>query len=215
MSNIRGATNTLHRSEGGVRECSLETGPLSFAREVARYIACPSTVRVRTLERFGRAPSVEQISSLRRAHMDARAEFHQITDHFGESDDDRYDYRVQPSQRLRRAETRPSRALPMPEPTVFGPRVPPAMVPDIIAAIARAFNLTAQDVLGPTRLRYVVRARQTCAYVLWKRGNSYPQVGRWLGGRDHSTMIHSCRTFEKSATPAMRQVAALFIKAAP
>jgi len=43
--------------------------------------------------------------------------------------------------------------------------------------------------------------------VLASRGtNSLAQVGRWIGGRDHSTVINGLRKYEKDATPWMREI---------
>ena len=75
----------------------------------------------------------------------------------------------------------------------------------IIAFVADRLDTTSADILGPSRRRMHARPRQLVAYVLKNRPGyggmkiSYPQVGRILGGRDHSTIIHACKEFPKYA----------------
>jgi hypothetical protein len=97
--------------------------------------------------------------------------------------------------------------LPPPPP----PRGLPATVTEIIAAIAEDMDMTAGDLTGRARQREVVDARNLAFYVLVNRGSSTVQVGKWLGGRDHSTVIAGLRSFEKRATPYMRKVAARWL----
>lgn len=83
---------------------------------------------------------------------------------------------------------------------------------EIIACIAAAFGfkptaLTTSD----RRFDEICLARRTAAYVLWKRGNSYAQIGRWMN-RDHSTIIHAVRQFEAKATPKMQEIAARYVR---
>jgi chromosomal replication initiator protein len=43
----------------------------------------------------------------------------------------------------------------------------------------------------------MVVARHMAAYLIRDIGHkSYPEIGRELGGRDHSTIIHSCKYIE-------------------
>ena len=46
--------------------------PTSYAARLATYISDPSTIRARTLEYFGRAPSVEQCRNLRNVEVNKR-----------------------------------------------------------------------------------------------------------------------------------------------
>lgn len=43
--------------------------PESYAARLARYISDPSTIRVRTLQQWGRAPSLERCRALREKHI--------------------------------------------------------------------------------------------------------------------------------------------------
>lgn len=96
----------------------------------------------------------------------------------------------------------------VPAPCVF---CPDASSEEIIEAIASDFGLTSADVVSQRRSRHLLPARYTAAYVLRKRGNSYPVTGHLLGGRDHSTAAHGVGRFEKTATPDMWAIAARYI----
>ena len=46
--------------------------PSSFARYLASYVSDPSTIRARTIDQFGRAPSVDECRAMREAHLSIR-----------------------------------------------------------------------------------------------------------------------------------------------
>jgi chromosomal replication initiation ATPase DnaA len=101
-------------------------------------------------------------------------------------------------------------------PAVDLPAIPEDAIDDttaaaVIAAIAAAFVLEPGDLTGKCRSARLMPARHACCFILWRLSGSYAQAGRWLGGRDHSTIIHACRQFEKRATPEMRALAERFI----
>jgi hypothetical protein len=98
--------------------------------------------------------------------------------------------------------------VPKDGPVIGRPPIPQTGDPvEIIAAIASAFGLTADEITGGRRHNRLIPARQTTAYVLRGLGNSYRQVGVWLGGRDHSSVMEACRQFEARANAAMRELA--------
>lgn len=67
---------------------------------------------------------------------------------------------------------------------------------DILRAVCTVFKISHDDLTGPSRLGHLVRAR-FAAVLLLREGaqpklngtRSNPQIGRLLGGRDHSTII--------------------------
>ena len=65
------------------------------------------------------------------------------------------------------------------------------LVQDLIDETARIFSLKSAEITGPSRQSYVARARFALCAALRERGASYPQIGKWLGGRDHTTIIHA------------------------
>ena len=65
-------------------------------------------------------------------------------------------------------------------------------IKDIVKIVADQYGLSEEVVYEKTRRREVVRARQVAMYLLREDFNiSYPLIGQKLGGRDHTTVIHS------------------------
>jgi len=66
-------------------------------------------------------------------------------------------------------------------------------VRDIVERIAKLYNLTIEDLHKKTRQKEIMRPRQLIMYILREDFQiSFPNIGAALGGRDHSTVIHSC-----------------------
>lgn len=64
---------------------------------------------------------------------------------------------------------------------------------DIAQVVGRFYNIDHNLVYEKTRRKEVVKARQVVMYLLREDYNiSFPHIGRELGGRDHTTVIHSC-----------------------
>lgn len=59
-----------------------------------------------------------------------------------------------------------------------------------IAEIAEAHCLTVEDILGPSRFKYLVNVRRKCIYMLRDKGYSTTEIGRIMN-RDHSTIVNS------------------------
>ncbi len=66
--------------------------------------------------------------------------------------------------------------------------------------VAKYFRLTLADLKSPARRQALVLARGV-AFVLIREmtDKSLEQIGAYFGGRDHSTVLHSCRRTEKLA----------------
>ena len=68
-------------------------------------------------------------------------------------------------------------------------------VPDsvVIDAVASFFRVKTEELKGPRRDRQTARARQVAMYLLREdNGLGLTAIGRLLGGRDHSTVMHGC-----------------------
>ncbi|MDQ3076609.1 MAG: chromosomal replication initiator protein DnaA [bacterium] len=66
-------------------------------------------------------------------------------------------------------------------------------VKDVIKTIADFYNIEEASIYEKTRRKEVVRPRQLIMYILREEFDvSYPSIGQKLGGRDHTTVIHSC-----------------------
>lgn len=65
-------------------------------------------------------------------------------------------------------------------------------VAEIVKIISHFYNIDPQLMYDKTRRKEVVHSRQVIMYVLREDFNiSYPLIGKELGGRDHTTVIHS------------------------
>ena len=73
---------------------------------------------------------------------------------------------------------------------------------------AEYFNVRLQDLLSKRRVRSLARPRQM-AMTLAKEltEHSLPEIGEAFGGRDHTTVMHACKTIHKliETDPRMRQ----------
>lgn len=64
---------------------------------------------------------------------------------------------------------------------------------EVIKIIADFYNIEETSIYEKTRKKEVIRPRQMTMYVLREDFKiSYPSIGERLGGRDHTTVIHSC-----------------------
>lgn len=63
----------------------------------------------------------------------------------------------------------------------------------ILAQVAQAHGLTPTAILSPTRLRAVSEARQEAMALMKKEGHSSTKIGLFLGGRDHTTILHGVK----------------------
>jgi len=65
-------------------------------------------------------------------------------------------------------------------------------IKDVVKIIASFYGITEDVIYEKTRRSEIVRARQVAMYILREDFNvSYPLIGQKLGGRDHTTVIHS------------------------
>jgi chromosomal replication initiator protein len=69
---------------------------------------------------------------------------------------------------------------------------------DVIKKIADFYEINEQSIYEKTRKKEIVKPRQLVMYILREDfGVSYPSIGEKLGGRDHTTVIHSCEKIKK------------------
>jgi chromosomal replication initiator protein len=68
----------------------------------------------------------------------------------------------------------------------------------VVSKVADFYGIEEDSIYEKTRRREVVRPRQVIMYILREDfGVSYPNIGNKLGGRDHTTVIHSCEKIKK------------------
>jgi chromosomal replication initiator protein len=66
-------------------------------------------------------------------------------------------------------------------------------IKDVVKIVSDHYKLDEASVYEKTRKKEIVKARQIVMYLLREDFNvSYPLIGQKLGGKDHTTVIHSC-----------------------
>ena len=74
----------------------------------------------------------------------------------------------------------------------------PLTVDDILEKVCDHFNVSQQQVFSRSRKRDYVVVRQVSMYLAQKYTKMpASRIGQLIGGRDHSTVIHSCSTVEQ------------------
>ncbi len=65
-------------------------------------------------------------------------------------------------------------------------------IKDVVKTISNFYNLDEASIYEKTRRKEIVKARQIVMFILREDFNvSYPLIGQKLGGKDHTTVIHS------------------------
>jgi chromosomal replication initiator protein len=71
---------------------------------------------------------------------------------------------------------------------------------EVVRRIAQYYEVNEKSIYEKTRKKEVVKPRQVIMYILREEFNiSYPSIGEKLGGRDHTTVIHSCEKIKEEA----------------
>jgi chromosomal replication initiator protein len=66
-------------------------------------------------------------------------------------------------------------------------------IKDVVKIVSEYYKLEDSSLYEKTRKKEIVKARQVVMYLLREDFNvSYPLIGQKLGGKDHTTVIHSC-----------------------
>lgn len=86
----------------------------------------------------------------------------------------------------------------------------PVSIKDIVKTVTSFYNIDERFIYEKTRRKEVVKPRQVLMYILREDFNiSYPLIGQKLGGRDHTTVIHSCEKIKcdiKNDTVLMQEI---------
>ena len=74
----------------------------------------------------------------------------------------------------------------------------PLTIDDILEKVCQHFGVTQQQVVSKSRKRDYVQVRQVSMYLAQKYTKMpASRIGQLIGGRDHSTVIHSCSAVEQ------------------
>ncbi len=69
---------------------------------------------------------------------------------------------------------------------------------EVVKKIADFYEVNESSIYEKTRKKEIVKPRQLIMYILREDfGVSYPSIGEKLGGRDHTTVIHSCEKIKR------------------
>lgn len=73
-----------------------------------------------------------------------------------------------------------------------------AITPElIIREVHKYYQIPIEDLLGKKRTKEIVAPRQVTMYLLRHEASlSYPEIGKEMGGKDHSTIMHGCKKIE-------------------
>jgi chromosomal replication initiator protein len=77
---------------------------------------------------------------------------------------------------------------------------------EVVKTVADFYNIEENSIYEKTRKKEIIKPRQIIMYILREEfGISYPAIGEKLGGRDHTTVMHSCEKIKKDiiANPAL------------
>ena len=85
----------------------------------------------------------------------------------------------------------------------------PAPVAKVLAAVARKFGVTFDELRSRDRHRRITNARHVAAWLLREQGLSLNEIGEALGGRDHSTILSAVRKIQREAERDERVAAVL------
>ncbi len=61
---------------------------------------------------------------------------------------------------------------------------------DVVRKVSLLHGVQYRHVLGPRRWSELVRVRKEVARILFEEGMSYPEIGRVLGGRHHTSAMY-------------------------
>lgn len=86
-------------------------------------------------------------------------------------------------------------------------------IEDIVRRVSETTRIGERDIVGTSRKKEIATARHMAVYLIREiLKTPLTTIGLHFGGRDHSTVLHACRTMEKNiseGTPAGKSVQAL------
>ena len=162
--------------------------PSTYASRLAKSITDPSTIYAHTMNYYGRAPSVNTIRGMIKGHQ-GKGQIRQ--DRGGKPakynedyDDGHWAVRVTDKKRQR-----DYLHIPPPPPTnPFLKRW--QLARSISESVGEAFGVPSAHIMGKQRTRKVTHPRSIVYKLLLEWGLAYAEIGRRMGDRDHSTIIH-------------------------
>lgn len=85
------------------------------------------------------------------------------------------------------------------------PPIPPPTMREIATDVAQRHGVTLAELRGPCRAYRIAHPRQEAFALIKAAGRqSSPQIGRYFGGRDHSTVLHGIKMHKKRSAALIR-----------
>jgi chromosomal replication initiator protein len=76
--------------------------------------------------------------------------------------------------------------------SIVGTKKRVTSIKKIAESVAEFYNITLEDLLKQSRKKEFVRPRQIAMFLVRKElDNSFPSIGDFFGGRDHTTVMHA------------------------
>ncbi len=204
--------------------------PLQYASRIARYISDPSTIRVRTLDHFGKAPSVEKCRDLRAVHEAERAKFKSLADrrskfvkagtppnfrcgHPRSEDNTIYTstttrcqtcfHEAERMRKRRYAQEREARLVEVAEAVKVRSSISELFRPSdrAIYRACEVFAMLPGKLLSRDRHQQFVRARHAVMLVMYELPDwSTPRIAKLFGMKCHSSVLHGLKAGEELMT---------------
>ena len=153
------------------------TTPLSYAKRLAKYIRDPSTIRVRVLEFYGRAPSNEVI----------KAEIEKSVNKIG-FDDRSYMRDADPIADIKIPSLCEAPKAKRKAPPTFG---------EMVNDIAKRMGMEYFDIAGPRRTREISDVRCVIAAILFERGATLARIAKSRNRKTHSAARNLVERFKE------------------
>ncbi len=81
--------------------------------------------------------------------------------------------------------------------SIVGAKKKVTSIKKIAESVAEFYNITMEDLVKQSRKKEFVKPRQIAMYLIRKElDNSFPSIGDFFGGRDHTTVMHAVEKIE-------------------
>lgn len=182
----------------------MSTAEIDSAVRSLAYLKTPDRIRAGVRNTYGVFVPLERVNRVL-ASLPKRAPGGAVGDPT-ERDGWQYDLRHNRYEPVFEAE--PVKPCPVPKVEVRAPLPKTLPAPSInpfeglfqfkvlAASIGRDFGVSAADIIGKARFRKLMLPRLVLTKLCIERGMSCSQIGRKMGGRDHSTILHQRDMFE-------------------
>ena len=78
-------------------------------------------------------------------------------------------------------------------------------IEDVVRQVSEVTTVSEMEIVGSSRKKELVEARQIAAYLAREvLGKSLSNIGLYLGGRDHTTILHACNNIEEKIKSDLR-----------